>query len=191
MPANLTPAYLQAEARCRGALTPEQKIDALEEMLRVLPRHKGTDKLHADLRARLAKVRREPRKGPARGHGHRIPKEGAAEGAALLATVEQGWGLVSEHRDYPVRMRDFLPHHWTVREHTDAFTAHVLRGESFTFQLALIAGPDSLRGVRATFDGFPPAFGETLTCFNCGVIDEKGERFVTDVSVPAGAVQPL
>jgi ribosome-interacting GTPase 1 len=79
MPANLTPEYRQAEAKFRGAVTREERIAALEEMLRVLPKHKGTDKLHADLRARLARLRREPKRGATRGHGHRIPREGAGQ----------------------------------------------------------------------------------------------------------------
>jgi hypothetical protein len=45
MPANLTPAYKAAEAQFRSAVTREEKIAALEEMLRVIPKHKGTNKL--------------------------------------------------------------------------------------------------------------------------------------------------
>jgi hypothetical protein len=54
MPANLTPAYRGAEAKFRSAVTREEKIACLEEMLRVIPKHKGTDKLQADLRSRLS-----------------------------------------------------------------------------------------------------------------------------------------
>ncbi len=80
MPANLTPEYRSAEARYRQAATREEKIGALEEMLRVLPKHKGTDKLQADLRSRISKLRREPkRKSVARGHSHKIPREGAGQ----------------------------------------------------------------------------------------------------------------
>jgi len=80
MPANLTPEYRTAEARFRGAVTREEKIAALEEMLRVIPKHKGTDKLQADLRSRISKLKHEPkRKGAARGHSHKIPHEGAGQ----------------------------------------------------------------------------------------------------------------
>jgi ribosome-interacting GTPase 1 len=54
MPANLTPQYLEAEKNFRLAKTTLEKIACLEEMLAVMPRHKGTDHLHADLRTKLA-----------------------------------------------------------------------------------------------------------------------------------------
>ena len=79
MPANLTPDYLAADARFRAAVTREERIEALEEMLRLLPRHKGTDKIHADLRARLSKLRLQPRGSAAKGFSHRIPREGAGQ----------------------------------------------------------------------------------------------------------------
>jgi uncharacterized protein len=57
MPANLTPQYLKAEQVYKDAKTNEEKIAALEEMLSVMPKHKGTDHLQADLKRRLAKLR--------------------------------------------------------------------------------------------------------------------------------------
>jgi len=42
MPANLTPEYKRAEERFRTARSPQEKLEALEEMLRVIPKHKGT-----------------------------------------------------------------------------------------------------------------------------------------------------
>lgn len=60
MPANLTPDYKRAEERYRTAKDPGEKLEALEEMLRVVPKHKGTDGLQADLKARISKVRNQP-----------------------------------------------------------------------------------------------------------------------------------
>jgi ribosome-interacting GTPase 1 len=80
MPANLTPAYKEAEAKFRSAVTREEKIACIEEMLRVIPKHKGTDKLQADLRSRLSKLKREPKKkGPTRKDSHRVPRDGAGQ----------------------------------------------------------------------------------------------------------------
>ena len=56
MPANLTPQYLEAERNYRTAKTPLEKIAFLEEMLSVMPKHKGTDHLRADIRTKIAKL---------------------------------------------------------------------------------------------------------------------------------------
>jgi ribosome-interacting GTPase 1 len=80
MPANLTPVYRDAEAKFKAAVTREEKIAALEEMLRVIPKHKGTEHLQGDLRSRLSKLRQEPRKKPgSKGLSHKIPREGAGQ----------------------------------------------------------------------------------------------------------------
>ncbi len=57
MPANLTPQYLKAEQWYKTAATNEEKILALEEMLRVIPKHKGTEHLQADLKRKLSQLR--------------------------------------------------------------------------------------------------------------------------------------
>jgi ribosome-interacting GTPase 1 len=59
MPANLTPQYLAAEKRFKEAATFEEKIEALEEMMATIPKHKGTEKMRADLRRRMAKLNAE------------------------------------------------------------------------------------------------------------------------------------
>jgi len=72
MPANLTPQYRQAEERFREAGTTEEKIEALKEMLRVIPKHKGTDHLQGDLKKRLAKFTAQAEQGRKSGGGKRI-----------------------------------------------------------------------------------------------------------------------
>ncbi|MCD6570470.1 MAG: TGS domain-containing protein [Deltaproteobacteria bacterium] len=86
MPANLSPQYLEAEKRYREARTPEAKIEALEEMLAIIPRHKGTDKLQADLKRRLSKHRDQSQKkkgGAKQKPVFSIDKEGAAQIAVI------------------------------------------------------------------------------------------------------------
>ena len=56
MPANLPPQYFEAEKNFRVAKSPQEKIAALEEMLAIMPKHKGTDHLRAELRTRIAKL---------------------------------------------------------------------------------------------------------------------------------------
>ena len=82
MPANLPPHYFEAERRFRESKTPEDKIEALEEMLAIMPKHKGTDKLKAMLRERISRLRdqAQKKKGTARQKtAYDIEKEGAAQ----------------------------------------------------------------------------------------------------------------
>jgi hypothetical protein len=86
MPANLPPVYLEAERKYREAKTPEAKLEALEEMLAVIPKHKGTDKLRADLRRRRSKFKdqAQKKKGASRQKtAYAIEKEGAAQVAVI------------------------------------------------------------------------------------------------------------
>jgi ribosome-interacting GTPase 1 len=85
MPANLTAQYLKAEEAYRRATTPEEELECLQVMLAEIPKHKGTDKLQADLKAKIAKVKRElqaERKSGKKTRGFRIPRQGA--GTAVI-----------------------------------------------------------------------------------------------------------
>ncbi len=82
MPANLTPQYMAAEQRFKQASTHEEKIACLEEMLRVIPKHKGTDKLQADLKRRLSKLRQEAQKAAATHRGFSLSAQRGQIGAA-------------------------------------------------------------------------------------------------------------
>ena len=80
MPANLPPQYFEAEKRFRTAKTAEDKVMALEEMLAIMPKHKGTDHLKADLRRKIAKLTQDAeKKSGARRASMLIEKEGAAQ----------------------------------------------------------------------------------------------------------------
>ena len=57
MPTNLPPEYFNAEERFRAAVDPEERIQRLEELISTIPKHKGTDKLRADLRRKLSKMK--------------------------------------------------------------------------------------------------------------------------------------
>lgn len=113
------------------------------------------------------------------------------ETARFMQGAPNGWRVVPEHRDYPVRMRRFLPKHWADRGPVSTFASRVLRDEYFTFQVAVVAGTASLSDVRVTFDAFPETWLKTLTCFNCGGVDETGRSFTRTIGVKAGDVQPL
>ncbi|MCK4857766.1 MAG: 50S ribosome-binding GTPase [candidate division Zixibacteria bacterium] len=82
MPANLTPIYKEAEERYRRATDDNERLAALKEMLAVIPKHKGTDKLQGEIKAKIAKLKksRSAKKGGTRQKApDNIPKEGAAQ----------------------------------------------------------------------------------------------------------------
>lgn len=82
MPTNLPPEYYKAEERFRSATTPDDKVTCLEEMLSLVPKHKGTDHLRADLRKKLSKLKDAARtKKGARRHvsPYYIDREGAGQ----------------------------------------------------------------------------------------------------------------
>ncbi|NQU03767.1 MAG: 50S ribosome-binding GTPase [Syntrophaceae bacterium] len=86
MPANLPPDYFEAEKDFREAKTPEAKVEALEEMLSIVPKHKGTDKLRANLRRRLSKFKDQSQKKKGvskRKAAFSIGREGAAQVAVI------------------------------------------------------------------------------------------------------------
>jgi ribosome-interacting GTPase 1 len=81
MPANLTPEYERAEQRYREATDDEERMAALQAMFSTVPKHKGTEKLQADIKRRLSQLRREQQrtvhtKGPDPFH---IPRSGAGQ----------------------------------------------------------------------------------------------------------------
>ena len=86
VPANLTPQYKEAEERFRRAASPEERLSALHEMIALLPKHKGTEKMLAGLRQRLAKLEEEGERAARGGHrvdpGH-VRREGAGQWALL------------------------------------------------------------------------------------------------------------
>jgi len=85
MPANLTAQYLKAEEEYRRAATPEEELKCLQLMLAEIPKHKGTDHLQASLKTKISKIKKdiaEEKKSGKRGHGVRIPRQGA--GTAVI-----------------------------------------------------------------------------------------------------------
>ena len=87
MPTNVTPEYKKAEEAYRKAREPGDRLDCLREMLRTIPKHKGTDHLQADIKTRIKQLTEElagPKKGGRRtGPAHVVRHEGAAQVAMI------------------------------------------------------------------------------------------------------------
>jgi ribosome-interacting GTPase 1 len=81
MPANLTPQYLEAEKKFKQAKTTQEKLAALEEMLATIPKHKGTEKLQADIKKRISRLKTQDKKSKSvkREDLYFIKKEGAGQ----------------------------------------------------------------------------------------------------------------
>ncbi len=112
MATNLPPEYFEADKRYRAAKTPGEKISCIEELLRIVPKHKGTDKLRAGLRKRLSKLKTtaQAKKGTGkRESAFRIDKEGAGQ-VVLIGPANVGKSaLVSALTNATPEIADF-PH---------------------------------------------------------------------------------
>jgi ribosome-interacting GTPase 1 len=119
MPANLTPQYLEAEAKFKQAKTGEEKMKALEIMMAVIPKHKGTEKIRGQLKSRMAKLKAELQRKPTLGRAeqvYNIKREGAAQ-VVLLGLPNSGKSsffsqvtqAFSEIADYPYTTQRPIP----------------------------------------------------------------------------------
>ncbi len=112
MPANLSPEYKKAEQAYRQAREPRERLELLKEMLRTIPKHKGTEHLQADIKSRIKELTDElagPRKGGAHSvAAHSVRPEGAAQ-VCLIGPPNSGksslhailTGSKSEIGDFP------------------------------------------------------------------------------------------
>lgn len=119
MPANLTPQYLAAEERYKQAKDDREKMKALKEMMANIPKHKGTEKLQAEIKRKIARLKDDIEGKKSKG-GHRfsysVEREGAGQvvvvgppnvGKSLL--ISNLTGIQLEVADYPYTTRIFQP----------------------------------------------------------------------------------
>ncbi len=177
MPANLTPQYLEAERRYRQATNPEEQLAALEAMMAVIPKHKGTEHMRADIRRRMAKARTEAaRRKTAGGKGptwHHVPREGAGQvmlggppnagKSRLLAALSHAAPVVAPYpfstriplpgmvpfEDIQVQLVDLPP---IAPESAEPWLLALVRQADAALLVADLADDDLLSGIDTTVD---------------------------------------
>jgi ribosome-interacting GTPase 1 len=120
VPANLSPEYKKAEQAFRAAREPRERLECLKEMLRTVPKHKGTEHIQADIKSRIRQLTDAlgaPHKGPARsGASHSVRREGAGQ-ICLIGPPNSGksslhailTGSKAEVGPFPYTTREPLP----------------------------------------------------------------------------------
>lgn len=120
MPANLPPEYFEIERTLRAAKTPQEKIEIYEKLLSIIPKHKGTEKLQALYKTKMAKLKDDLQRRPAaarRGPTHRVEKSGAGQivfvgppNAGKSKIIRELTGVDIEVADYPFTTRAASPY---------------------------------------------------------------------------------
>ncbi len=174
MPANLTPQYMEAERRFKSAASVAGKIAALEEMMATIPKHKGTEKLQAELKKKMSSLRKEPEQQSQKG-GRRdffaVEREGARQMALVGAPNAGKSQLVRslthatpEVAEYPYTTRTPIPGMMVFEnvrlqlvdlppispEYTEPWVAPVIRNADAVLWIADLSSDDVLDKLEET-----------------------------------------
>src|SRR5438876_172720 len=179
MPANLTPQYIEAEKRFKHAGSVEEKIAALEEMMATIPKHKGTEKLQADLKKKMSALRKETehQKKSGRRDSFLVEREGARQ-LAMVGAPNSGKSCLlraltnacPEVAEYPYTTRIPIPGMLVYenvrlqlvdlppisREYTEPWVPQIIRNADAVLWIVDLSDDDVLERLEETRYGrFP------------------------------------
>jgi uncharacterized protein len=198
MPANLPPQYLKAEEEFRKASTPEARLNAVCEMFRLLPKHKGTEKLQSDLKQKMSRLREESERtkagGKKTGMSHRVPPEGAGQvvlvgppnagKSALLAALTKAQPEIAAYpfttrspqpgimlwRDVPVQLVDLPP---IAPEFFEPWVSSVIRSADAALLVLDLASDDVADSALSVLDRLAGLHTELVGELPYDVEDER------------------
>src|SRR5262245_19452826 len=116
MAVNQSPMYNKAEERYRSAHSPAEKVAALEEMLRLVPKHKASEKLQSSIKQKLKTAREEMAGHKGAGHGKgsgahdlfAVPRQGAGQVVLMGAANVGKSSIVGALTSAKVEIAEFL-----------------------------------------------------------------------------------
>jgi ribosome-interacting GTPase 1 len=198
MPANLPPQYLKAEEEHRKAATPERRLETLRELFRLLPKHKGTEKLQSDLKQKMSQLREEVERGKTGGKkgglSHHVPTEGAGQvvlvGApnvgksTLLAAMTNARPEIAPYpfttrtpqpgilfwRDVPVQLVDLPP---ISPDFFEGWAPNAIRSANAALLVVDLGSDDVLESTTAVLDRLAEAHTELVGELPYDVADER------------------
>jgi ribosome-interacting GTPase 1 len=187
MPANLPPQYSKTEEEYRRAQTSEERLEKARELFRLLPKHKGTEKLQSDWKQKISQLKEQIEHGKAAGKkagvGHHVPREGAGQvvlvGApnsgksALLAALSNARPEIAVYpfttrvaqpgimmwQDVPVQLVDLPP---IAGESTEPWVPNVVRSADAALLVVDVSDDDVAEAAVAVLERLSSAHVELV-----------------------------
>ena len=172
MSANLSPEYYRAEHAYRAAQSPQESLKALKGMLAAIPKHKGTEKMQADLKRRISQANEDIQKsGKKKGFSVTVDREGGGQvcvagppnsgKSRLIATLtETELGVADypfttrnphsammKYEDAQIQLVDLPP---VCSQHMEYWVPNILRTCDLILIVVDVADPNVLDGLEDT-----------------------------------------